>query len=42
MNKQEILAALNSLTDEERLDIITHYCVDCGSINPRCQCWNDD
>jgi len=33
---------LDKLTDDERLELFRHYCRYCGSVNPQCQCWNDD
>lgn len=38
----EVKLILDSLTDEQRLDIILNYCTHCGSTNPDCQCWNDE
>ena len=38
----DIKKALDKLSDNERLDIISSYCKHCGSKNPGCQCWNDD
>lgn len=32
---------LDELTDEERTQLFSHYCRDCGSKDPKCQCWND-
>lgn len=32
---------LESLTDEERVEIFNKYCKHCGSKNPSCKCWND-
>lgn len=32
----------DELTDQERADLFAHYCRDCGSKNPNCQCWNDE
>ena len=37
-----IMTALNSLTDEERFEIISEYCDQCGSTDPECKCWDDD
>ncbi len=33
---------LNSLSEDERMDVISNYCRYCGSSDPNCQCWNDD
>lgn len=35
-------AAMDLLTDYQRLEIMSNYCRGCGSTDPRCQCWNDD
>lgn len=32
----------SELTDEQRLDIITDTCRGCGTLDPKCQCWNDE
>lgn len=34
--------ALLALTDEERLDLFSDYCRNCGKADPSCQCWNDE
>jgi len=41
-NVRLFVARLKMLTDEERKQIFSHFCTNCGSIDPRCQCWNDD
>lgn len=33
---------IDSLTDEQRMDIFNKYCTHCGSKDSGCQCWNDD
>lgn len=33
---------LDSLNDDERVELFRLYCVYCGSTDPGCQCWNDD
>jgi len=33
---------LDLLSDEERFNIFCNYCLHCGSLNPECQCWNDE
>lgn len=38
--KDHILEALSSMTDEERCEIIHEFCVHCGSTNKDCQCSN--
>ena len=36
------LANLLSLSEAERIDVFSNFCLRCGSDNPRCQCWNDE
>lgn len=31
-----------ALTDEQRLELSASCCRGCGSLDPRCQCWNDE
>jgi hypothetical protein len=38
----ETLNILNKLSDEERLEVFSHFCKYCGCSNPYCQCSNDD
>ena len=38
----DILAYLNALTDDERMEIISRFCHHCGSKDTSCQCWNDE
>jgi DNA-directed RNA polymerase specialized sigma24 family protein len=33
---------LDNLTDEQRKELIDHYCWGCGSKDVSCQCWNDE
>ncbi len=32
----------SKLTDGERLDLVTDTCRGCGTLDPKCQCWNDE
>lgn len=41
-NKTKIKSGLDQLTDEERYEIISEYCLACGSKDKNCQCWNDE
>ncbi len=45
-SKESAIAALKTLSDEERLEALHVFCVHCGCIQPehgrRCQCWNDE
>jgi hypothetical protein len=46
-NFQEIISIrivnqLEDLTDEQRLEVFSHFCKHCGCNDPKCQCWNDD
>lgn len=44
--KRAIAGALamrwRALTDEQRLELSASCCRGCGSLDPRCQCWNDE
>lgn len=48
MNKkiEEIVELMKQLSDDERLEVMSHFCTDCGCIQPetgpRCCCWNDE
>jgi len=33
---------LDDLTEEERMLVFDSFCTECGSDDPKCQCWNDD
>jgi hypothetical protein len=37
-----VKASLNTMTDEERLEIFNHYCKHCGSTNTNCYCARND
>jgi hypothetical protein len=37
-----VLKLIECLSDEQRLEVFSHFCKYCGCDNPRCQCWNDD
>lgn len=39
---QTTKAALDAMTDDERMDLFRLYCRYCGCDDPRCQCWNDE
>lgn len=47
MDKQElnyifIKKGFKDLSDEQRLNIMSDYCPNCGCGNPDCQCENDE
>lgn len=37
-----VVACMKRLTDDERAEIISHFCKHCGDLDPQCQCWNDE
>lgn len=41
-NKEAIISEMKTMTDDERLDIITEFCKYCGDLDSGCQCWNDE
>ena len=46
MDRQEIIEQIKALSDEERDlflgDLRDAMCLFCGSLDPGCQCWNDE
>lgn len=36
------IEAIAKLTDEQRMELFRDYCLECGTPDPRCQCWNDE
>lgn len=41
-NSDGLLAALNAMTDEQRLEVFFNFCQQCGSKDSGCQCMNDE
>ena len=42
---EKAINALNLLSDEQRKDVFSRFCVHCGEHQPVdawCQCWNDE
>ena len=37
-----MIRTLRGLTSQQRVDIFAEFCTECGSIDPRCQCSNDE
>lgn len=37
-----VMALLACLTDEQRCELFSRFCMHCGDIDPSCQCWNDE
>jgi len=40
--KRDALDALRALSDDDRSDVMAHFCRGCGREDPRCQCENDE
>ncbi len=38
----DIIAAIQAMTPDQRMDVLHGFCRHCGSDNPQCQCWNDE
>lgn len=38
---RDIIAVMEKLTPEGRLDVMREFCVHCGGDDPRCRCWDD-
>lgn len=36
------ISILSALTDAQRVELFSRFCVHCGSADPKCQCWNDE
>lgn len=42
-NRQNIIMHhLKDLSEDERVEVFSNFCMHCGSDNPSCQCWNDE
>lgn len=39
---EQIVAAMNKLSDDDRMKIMGNFCRYCGCNDPRCSCWNDE
>lgn len=37
-----IVFIMKYMSEDERLEVFSHFCKECGSENPACQCWNDE
>ena len=37
-----VLSLMDTLTEEERLQVMAHYCSGCGTVMLPCHCWNDE
>lgn len=45
MKSEEIIEAIRKFNEDERLDILSHFCCYCGEEQDpdhQCQCWNDE
>lgn len=40
--KETVADLFAELTDEQRLEIMSHYCLGCGCADTRCPCENDE
>lgn len=38
----EAVNLMGGLTDDERMEVMSHFCRHCGCKNPSCQCSNDE
>ena len=38
----DIVKALMALTEDQRVEVFSNFCRNCGIDDPRCQCWNDE
>ena len=36
------LLALKDLSNDERKEVFSYFCKECGKDDPYCQCWGDD
>lgn len=43
LSPKSLIAALRALpSDKLRLEVLSEFCCDCGSTDPRCQCENNE
>lgn len=42
MTVDEIKEEISKLTDAERVDLLSEYCLFCGCADPMCQCSRDE
>lgn len=42
ISKENIIAMLDCMSSEDRIDIFGEYCASCGDKDPNCVCWNDE
>ena len=40
--KAVIVNLLMEFSENDRLDVFSHFCSSCGTDDPSCQCWNDE
>lgn len=36
------LEEMRKLSRDDRMEVMYHFCRECGSDDPHCQCWNDE
>ena len=39
---EHIVDELLAMSEDDRLEVFSHFCRHCGRNDKRCQCWNDD
>ena len=39
---RRVVDQILALSEDDRLEVFSHFCHHCGRDDPRCQCWNDD
>jgi len=42
LTSETIVTAMQTWTDEQRMDVLREFCRHCGDKDPYCQCWNDE
>lgn len=38
----DAIEMLRSLSEEERLKVLSEFCENCGTYDSRCRCWDDE
>lgn len=40
--RESVEDRIRALSDEQRVELAATFCRHCGTLDPRCQCWNDE
>jgi hypothetical protein len=42
LTNEQLKDCVDLLTDEQRIELFSNYCKECGRKDPHCRCWDDD